>query len=405
MLGPYRALLKVPGALQFAVPAFFARLPMSMLGLGVVVLLSTINGSYGLAGAVSATLTCASALGAPLLGVLVDRLGQRRVVVPAMSAHGAALAALIALSLERAPTWALFVSAALAGMLLPPVSSMVRARWTNLLGAGTTAAERAYAFEAIVDELVFMSGPVLVTTLAATASASGLVCSGVFALVGGWIFAMQRRTEPTVAAPEAHASHGSRSALGVPGVRVLAVTCAVVGLVFGTIDVSMVAFATAHGHRALSGVLLALVACGSGASGVWYGSRVWSTTLRRRLVIACGTLALTMSSLPFAPGIAVMAPLAFVAGLAISPTLIACFALVERLVPRRLLTEGLTWVTTSLGLGVGAGVTISGRIVDAFGVSHALFLCPCAAVAAGVLAISGRAHLAAAIVDGGTVTA
>jgi len=107
-------------------------------------------------------------------------------------------------------------------------------------------------------------------------------------------------------------------------------------------------------------------------------------------VIACGLLAASMSTLRFAPSVAIMMPLAFGAGLAISPTLIAGFGLVERLVPRPTLTEGFTWVNTSLALGVGLGVSVSGRFVDSFGASRTLLLCPCAAIAAGALAMLGR---------------
>jgi len=110
-------------------------------------------------------------------------------------------------------------------------------------------------------------------------------------------------------------------------------------------------------------------------------------------VIACGLLAASMSTLRFAPSVAIMMPLAFGAGLAISPTLIAGFGLVERLVPRPMLTEGFTWVSTSLALGVGLGVSVSGRFVDSFGASRTLLLCPCAAIAAGALAMLGRRQI------------
>jgi MFS family permease len=397
----YLHLLSQPGALAFAWPAFLARLPMSMLGLGVVVLISAIKHSYGLASVVSATVTCAGALGGPALGALADRLGQRWVVTPAVVMHCAALTALINAALHDAPAWSLVVLGAATGASLPPVSSMVRARWSNLLGAGTLEAERAYAFEAVVDELVFMAGPVLVTALAsAVAKSAGLYCSGALALTGGVLFALQYRTQPRPAPRK----HGGGSAMGVAGVRVLALTCVLLGLVFGTIDVAMVAFARSHAHGALSGGLLACVAAGSGTSGVWYGSRHWHASLRRRLIAACAALTLTMSLLPLAFDLAAMAVLAFVAGFAISPTLIACFGLVEQLVPRHVLTEGFTWVSTSLAFGVGLGVTVAGRLVDMWGANRSLIACPCAAVLAGTLAVITRRYLVTPTHDDRAVT-
>lgn len=391
MAGSYRSLLAVPGAKAFVVPGFVARLPMSMLGLGVVVLVSGLGRSYGIAGAISATLTCAGALGSPVLGGLADRLGQRRVLVPAVVAHCAALAALLVLAVLHAPTWTLFLPAAATGALLPPASSMVRARWTFLLDGQRHRLEQAYAFESVVDELVFMTGPVLVTTLgSAVAPAAGLSCSGALAVIGCLALATQRATEPPVIA---HHQDGRASAMSSAGVRVLAGTCLVVGLVFGTMDVSMVAFAKLHGNAAVAGGLLALIAAGSGSSGLWYGRHTWRTSLVRRLLTGCVVLAVVTGLLPVASGIPVMAGFAFVAGLAISPTLIPAFGLVERLVPAGMLTEGFTWVSTALALGVGVGVVLAGQLVDASGPSHALIVCPAAALAAAVVGFAGRRRL------------
>jgi predicted MFS family arabinose efflux permease len=84
-----------------------------------------------------------------------------------------------------------------------------------------------------------------------------------------------------------------------------------------------------------------------------------------------------------------------VAGLAISPTLITGFSLTERLVPSSLLTEGLAWISTSIGLGVAMGAWAGGRLTEEFGASDAYgFSLACAAVAVVVgLAGSGLLRL------------
>jgi MFS family permease len=365
-----------------------------MLGFGVVVMVSTITTSYGLAGAVSAALIVGGAIGSPLLGTLVDRFGQRRVLPAALAVHVTALSATIVLAVSKAPHWTLFPAAALTGFALPPVSSMVRARWTVLLGAGTPLAQQAYAFESVVDELVFTLGPVIVGTLATVVvSWAGVACAGAFAIIGGTLFALQRRTEPPIAPPHHDDVEGRSWALTLPGIRVLSLTCIFIGLLFGTIDVALVAFAGAHGHRSLSGLLLACASAGSGLSGVWYGSRAWRAPLHHRLVTSAVLLAVTMSTLTFAPNLAVMAPLALIGGFAISPTLISCFGLAERIVPPRMLTEGLTWVTTALGVGAGIGFSVAGILVDTFGASRTLIVGPCAGLAAAITAFTGRRHL------------
>ena len=54
MLTPYRRVLAVPGALAFSLTGLVARLPISMVSLGIVILVSTRSGSYRLAGGVAA---------------------------------------------------------------------------------------------------------------------------------------------------------------------------------------------------------------------------------------------------------------------------------------------------------------------------------------------------------------
>lgn len=381
----YRALLRVPGALNFVLAGWLGRLPMSMLGLGVVVLLSALRHSYTLAGAVSATLTCAGAVGAPILGGFVDRFGQRRILLGCLP-HIAALTGLCLLALSHAALWSLFVAAALTGCSVPPVPSMLRARWTFLLGSGTPATERAFALEAVIDELVFIAGPVLVTTLGAlVAPVSGLVCSGVFVTVGCLVLATRRDTEPT----RSPRINGARGVMRIGGVRVLVASCALVGVALGTIDVGMIAFASARDASAISGLLLATVAAGSGSSAVWYGRRPWRAPLHRRFLIGCGMLVVSTSLLTFATSVPVILPLAFLAGTTISPVLIPGFGLVERLVTRSMLTEGFTWVSTAFAFGVGSGVTLSGRVIDAVGPSRSFLICPVVVLAAGLLGLSG----------------
>ena len=80
-----------------------------------------------------------------------------------------------------------------------------------------------------------------------------------------------------------------------------------------------------------------------------------------------------------------LAAVMFVAGFAIAPTLINGNGLVQELVPRERLTEGLTWVGTSLGVGVSVGSSVAGAQIDING-SHAGFLVVVISAGAAVLA-------------------
>ena len=61
MFTSYRRILAQPGALRFSMTGLVARLPISMVGLGIVLLVSAATGSYGVAGAISAAYMVANA--------------------------------------------------------------------------------------------------------------------------------------------------------------------------------------------------------------------------------------------------------------------------------------------------------------------------------------------------------
>ncbi|HLG92535.1 MAG TPA: MFS transporter, partial [Acidimicrobiales bacterium] len=80
MLGPYRALFDAPGAGSFCLAGFLARITMSTVGLGIILVVSRLRGDYTLAGAVTAVYALTGALAAPQVGRFADRHGQSRVL-------------------------------------------------------------------------------------------------------------------------------------------------------------------------------------------------------------------------------------------------------------------------------------------------------------------------------------
>ncbi|MEN3362267.1 MAG: hypothetical protein V7637_6249 [Mycobacteriales bacterium] len=381
MLGGYRALLAVPGGPAFSAAAFIMRLPIAMFGLGTVLLVVSSTGSYGAAGSVSAVGALVQAAVAPRLGRLVDRLGQSRVIVPALAVHAAGLAALLVPALAGAPVWALFPGAALYGAAYPPAGSLVRARWANAV-AGTPLLATAYSVESILDEVIFIVGPVLVTVLAVGVTASaGLLTAFGFATIGTLALARQRRTEPPPLPRVDGAAHPS--ALRLPGLRVLIAVAVALGGLFSSMEITIVAFAGEHGQRPRAGLVLALIATGSMLSGLLYGGVRWRRPLRRRLLAGITALSVVVAGYSLAHSVGQLAVFAFIVGLAISPTLIPVFGLVEELVPAAIRTEGLTWLTTGIGVGLAVASSAVGRVIDRSG-ARVAFAIPigCALLAA-----------------------
>ncbi|MEV8595243.1 MFS transporter [Streptomyces sp. NPDC052012] len=359
----YGRLLRTRGAWTFLLPGFAARQPFAMLTLSIVLLVQHTTGSYGAAGAVAAATGVSMALFAPYSGRLADRYGQRAVLIPGVLVHTAAGLTLTALALSDAPLWALFAAAVPTGASVPQIGPMVRARWGVTL-KGSPLMTTAAAFESVTDELTFVVGPLLATALCtAVDPAAGLVTEAALTLIGGLLFAAQKRTQPPVGV-DGHARVEHASALRVPGVRVLIVTFLGIGSVFGGMQVSLAAFTESIGEPGLNGVLYGVFAAGNMLSGIACGAIAWKVAPQRRLVLGYAALALTASALWTAHSALLLAGLGLLVGMCIAPALITGYTIVEDLVPAGARTEAFTWLTGAVALGQAAAVTLAGQLED-----------------------------------------
>jgi MFS family permease len=372
VLSTYRAVLGAPGALAFTATGLVARLPISMVGLGIVLLVSERTGSYGLAGSVSAAFVLANAAVSVFVSRAVDRFGQHRVLPPAVLVHGAGLVAMMAAVEAGWGTPVPQLLAAVAGAFLPQVGAVVRARWGYVLrdDPDKRRLQTAYALEAVNDELIFIVGPTLVTLLATQAHPlAGLAAALVTGVGGTLALATLRASEPPAHRDAARDRPVER--LGAAALAPMVLCGAALGMLFGGTEVATVAFTEEQGTTSWAGPLLAVWAAGSLIAGLVTGAMaVVSGTLTR---FRRGLLALTllMVPLPWVPSLWVLAVVLFLAGFAISPTLIAAASWVEETVPGERITEGMTVFTTGLVAGVAAGAWVVGVVVDEYGASAA----------------------------------
>lgn len=395
MLAPYRDVLRTPGAVPFSVAGAFARLPMSMVTISIVLLVQSVYGEYALAGRVAAVYVVAQAIVAPQLAKLIDAFGQARIMRPALSVAVSALAGLaLAAAVQSHQGW-LYVAAAVTGASVGSMGALVRARWNQVL-TNPRRLHTAYALESAVDELVFVVGPVLATTLAAAINPmAGLVIATVAAAGGGFWFLAQRTTEPPAAGRPQGADRGSVMRNG--GMVVIALVFVAMGTIFGGVDVSTVAFAESLGTPALAGVVLAVFAAGSLISGLLYGAREFVMALWKRFLIGIVLLAVGTSLFVLVDSLLVLAAVGFVTGFAIAPTIISGNALVRELVSPRRLTEGLTWVSTAIGVGFAIGSSAAGAVIDDHGPHAGYYVVVGAAGLATAVALAGAVALRGAV--------
>lgn len=390
MRNPYGEIFRVPGAKGFAAAAFIARLPIAMAPIGIVAMLSQARGEYWLAGAVSATFALTNAFAAPQISRWIDRLGQTTVATPTTIVSVVAFITLLIATHYDWPSWTLFVSAFLAAAM-PSVPAMVRARWTEKF-RDRPELNTAFAFESVADELVYIAGASLSVGLSvALFPEAGMLASTLLLAFGMAAFILQRSSEPQIRQLE----HGSgSSAIMLRPVQIITLALMFVGSIFATAEVSAVAITKELGQPTAASLVIGVYAVGSFVVGLIVGALNLQAPKQRLLAISVAIVALTTLPLLVANTVPLLALAVFASGVAISPTFIMAFGLIERRVPEAMLTEGITWVMTGIGIGMALGAFVAGWVVDNYGAQNGFWVSVAAGTIAFVIVLLGQKTLA-----------
>jgi MFS family permease len=385
----YAEIFRAPHVRALVFCSLISRLPIGNNALAIVLFLREQTGSFAVAGAVSGSLAAGSGVGAPVLGRAIDRLGPRRVLVPAAFLHAAALGAIVGLAEIGAPALGLVACGLVAGFAVPPTSSVLRSQWTELLEPRLLQA--AYALDSTMIELIFISGPLLTAAIAAVASpAAALIISAIAVVTGTLAFTALPPTRALGVGGPASARTSRLGALASPGVRTLVYTSIPAGVGIGMLEVGIPAFSRAEGAAAASGVLLAIWSLGSGLGGLLYGTLPRRRGLHRTHLLVAALLPLTLLPLALAPSVAVMALLVIPAGCCIAPLLATRNELVSEVAPPGMRTEAYTWPVTAFVIGIAAGAAISGGLVESAGWRTAFVVAAAFAAGGALVAVARR---------------
>jgi predicted MFS family arabinose efflux permease len=386
----YRSLLRTPDAAAFFLAAAAGRVGIAMTGLGLFWLLHARSGSYGTAGFAVAGFAFAEALVGPQLARLIDRFGQTRVLPCCLLAHGAAIAGVLAASTPAAQ----IVAATCAGAVVPQLGALSAARWAYLL-RGERAGElpTAFSLESLANATAFLLGPVVVTSLGAAGDAvlASAIAAGLI-LGGGAALAAQRRTAPRPArAARARPATKGPGTKG-PGTKgrtflLLALLNLAIGLYFGTMQVSVSAFAIGHGMPGAAALIIAAAGLTALLAGWLYGLRRPRAPARRQLVIAAAYLTGTALLLPLAPSAIWLGAAVAVTAAAVPPILVLLTVLTEQAVHPAAITEAFTWNNSASAAGSALAATLAGHAADAWGASAALAQAPAAGLILLILAL------------------
>lgn len=366
MLSAYRDVLRINASWKFSLAGLILRLPMSMIGISIILLIKATYGNYSLAGLMSALNVIATAACAPIIARHVDRLGQRTIMLPLLIIGiGANIAFLLAAITHAHPALVALFSI-VAGAAWGAPGAFVRARWAHALKECPHHLSTAYAFESVIDEFVYIVGPVLSTVLGTVFHPGiGFILICLFLSVGGLWFFSQRSSEPELLSTSQEVRRSSL--LRNPAVIVMALTYIAMGFMFGANDVAVVEFANALGAASMSGVLLAFFSVGSLLAGLWYGSRTWRQPLWKLFAFGVVLLALGTSAYLLAHSLLVMAIVMTLTGITCAPTMTNVSTIIAKVVDGERLTEGLAWVSTSLNIGLSLGSAAAGPAIDASG--------------------------------------
>lgn len=389
----YLDILRAPHAARLLAGTLVGRLPNGTGPVAIVLFARSEGGSYSLAGGLAAAYGLANAVGQPLLGRLVDLKGQPRVQLPAavVSALGMVLLAVVGI----APLPPAYAAVVVAGLFTPPLEGGLRALWPSVLGSEDRV-HRAYALDAVAQEVMFTVGPLLVTLLVALQSpAAALVVVNVLGVLGALSVVVSKPSRDWRSAPrEAHWLGALRS----PGLLALLGSFLFVGIALGSITVAGVAYADDHGDSSVYGWLMAALGLGALIGGVFYGARQWAGAPERRLRVIVALLALGYLPLILTPGVVAMTVLSGVAGVFLAPALACGFIVVDRHAPRGTVTEAFSWLVTTFGVGAALGTAVAGPAVELSGTSASFAVAAAGGFAAllvllattGVLAVPGR---------------
>ncbi|MBB5163572.1 MFS transporter [Mycobacterium sp. AZCC_0083] len=351
-MGSYLRLLRTPGVFRVTASQLFARLPLGMLSLAILMHVSETTGSYGQAGLVVACVSIAEAIAMPISARLTGRFGVTPVVLIAATINSIGF---LALALAPAHLVLLCALGVVVGASIPPMMPVVRALYPRMVPADTVRA--LFAFDTTAQELIWVTGPVVVTVLTSLVStAAPLLAAAGITLTGSiaFVLSLQPR-QPLIA--RSSSSFGrvlARQEVLLAFVANLALVASFMALEVGVVD--------QLGHS-MAGVAISVSSLGSLIGGLLIGQRQLglgglAATLAVVVVGTAGTAVVT-GPLQFVA--------LFVAGFGFAPAMAVLYHAVSRGVAESAAAEAFGWLNTGALAGGAAGTAVSGVLNDAWG--------------------------------------
>ncbi|WP_050591901.1 MFS transporter [Salinispora fenicalii] len=349
----YAAVVANRQILAALIGALVARLTQTMAPLLILLLANQRHGGFAIAGAAAATYGLCASLSGPLIARLAERYGNVVLLIAGILTS----AGLFVIVLPW-QSWNFWAGVVLAGAAIPPLSATLRATIAATIDDPRDRIA-AYSLDTVGTEVLFVLGPALVGLVVALSSpTAALAGTALLPVAGATTLLIQQRRVPS---PDAPAQAMDRRTLIrlAPWLGVAAVQMAAIGLV----EVALIAVAVEFNSSAASGAVLATWAAGSVVGGLWYGSRSWRAPARRQVRLLLIGSAAGFALLLAARSAPALYPLAFLAGVFITPAAAALLAdLSENLTDGHRLTA-FAWLASANGVAGSLAYAAGGVLV------------------------------------------
>ncbi|WP_332603562.1 MFS transporter [Arthrobacter sp. S2(2024)] len=354
-MNAYRVLFSNRGVARVLSSQLFARLPLGLFSIGILMHVEALTDSFATAGLVVASVSVGQATIMPLASRLAGVVGARRLVKLAASAHAASSVGLALCGPAEGPLIALGL---LVGATVPPLMPVVRALYPRIVPPSSVPA--LFAVDTIIEELIWIIGPVAATLLVASLAppAPMFACSAI--TLAGTLWFIASPAIASLSLPRA-VSHFGR----VLGSRPLLVGMVTSLLLVGSFMALEVAIVVKSDLDPLvAGLAIAMSCLGSLIGGLGFGHRRLGVpgTMLALGVVAAGTALTGLSDNPV-----VLAAGLLLSGLGFAPALSMIYVMVSRTTAEDATAEAFGWLTTSNLVGGAAGTAMGGLFADVSG--------------------------------------
>ncbi|MEN5072553.1 MFS transporter [Isoptericola cucumis] len=323
-----------------------------------------------MAGSISGLFGLGNALGLSVQGSLMDRVGQRPVVLAAGATCTVALASFGLAGAFGGPVWLVAVLAGLAGVTVPAITTAVRA-WLAiaLLDEGHRGA--SYALLSALFQTAVTVGPVLV-------SLSLLVRGPVLAVGAAAVMTLAATVLYSVTGSGHGPPHLARapqvtSSLWTPGLVTLLVAAGLEGVAAGMTAVAVPGVMTEAGSAPLAGVGFAALAIGEVLGALVFGSRTWAGSRGVQLpVVQCGAAPVAALVCLASPQTWLLVIAMCGAGVAIAPSSVLKSALLDVVGDEAAVARSYSLLVAAGLVAAAAGNALAGLLVESTGVNGLL---------------------------------